>query len=36
MKSLKQKTNFPVTFDKLGHLQFEASIKANNNSVGLP
>ena len=36
MKSLKQKTNFPVTFDKLGHLQFETSLKANNNSVGLP
>ena len=36
MKSLKQKTNFPVTFDKLGHLQFETSLKANNNSVGFP
>ena len=36
MKSLQQKTHFPVTFDALGRLQFETSLKANNNSVGLP
>ena len=36
MKSLQQKTRFPVTFDALGRLQFETFLKANNNSVGLP
>ena len=36
MKSLERKTHFPVTFDALGHLQFETSLKANNNSFGLP
>ena len=36
MKSLQQKTRFPVTFDALGRLQFETLLKANNNSVGLP
>ena len=36
MKSLQQKTHFLVTFDTLGRLQFETSLKANNNSVGLP
>ena len=36
MKSLQQKTHFPVTFDTLGRLRFETSLKANNNSVGLP
>ena len=36
MKSLQQKTHFPVTFDTLGHLQFEISLKENNNSVVLP
>ena len=36
MKSLEQKTHFPVTFDTLGRLQFETSLKANNNSVDLP
>ena len=36
MKSLQQKTHFPVTFDTLGLLQFERSSKVNNISVGLP
>ena len=36
MKSLERKTNFPVMFDALVHLQFETSLKAKNNSVGLP
>ena len=36
MKSLRQKTHFPVTLDALGRLQYETSLKANNNSVGLP
>ena len=36
MKSLQQKTHFPVTFDTLGRSKFETSIKANNDSVGLP
>ena len=36
MKSLQQKTHFPVTFDSLGRLQFETSLKVNNNSVDLP
>ena len=36
MKSLQQKIHFPVTLDALGRLQFETSLKANNNSVGLP
>ena len=36
MKSLKQKTHFPVTFDTLGRLQFETSLKADNNSVDVP
>ena len=36
MKSLQQKTHFPVTFDTLGRLQFETSLKADNNSVDLP
>ena len=36
MKSLQQKIHFPVTFDTLGRLQYETSLKANNNSVGLP
>ena len=36
MKSLQQKIHFPVTFDTLGRLRFETSLKANNNSVGLP
>ena len=36
MKSLQQKTPFPVTFDTLGRLQFETSLKASNKSVGLP
>ena len=35
IKSLQQKTHFPVTFDTFGCLQFETSLKANNNSVGL-
>ena len=36
MKPLRQKTHFPVMFDKDGRLQFETSLKANNNSIGLP
>ena len=37
MKSLQQEKHFPAaTFDTLGRLQFEISLKANNNSVGLP
>ena len=36
VKSLRKKTHFPVTFDKHGRLQFETSLKANNNSIGLP
>ena len=36
MKSLQQKTHFPVKFDTLRHLQFETFLKANNNSVDLP
>ena len=36
MKPLQQKTHFPVTFDSLGRLQLETSLKVNNNSVGLP
>ena len=36
MKSLQQKTPFPVTSDTLGRLQFETYLKANNKSVGLP
>ena len=36
MKSLQQKTHFSVTFDSFGRLQFETSLKVNNNSVGLP
>ena len=35
MKSLQQKTHFPVKFDTFGHLQFETFLKAN-NSVDLP
>ena len=34
MKSLRQKTHFPVTFDTHGLLQFEMSLKANNNLIG--
>ena len=36
IKSLRQKTHFPVTFDTHGRLQIETSLKANNNSFGLP
>ena len=37
MYSLQQKTHFlAVTLDTLGRLQFGTSLKANNNSVGLP
>ena len=36
MKSLQQKTHFQVTFNTHGRLQFETSLKANNNSIGLP
>ena len=36
MKSLRQKTHFPVTFDIHGRLQFKTSLKANDNSIGLP
>ena len=36
MKSLRQKIHFLITFDKHRRLQFETSLKANNNSIGLP
>ena len=36
MKSLRQKTDFPVTLDTHGRLQFETFLKANNNSFDLP
>ena len=35
MKSLRQKTHFPVTFNMHGRFQFKTSLKANDNSIGL-